>query len=1251
MTRLIRRRALLIGNERHDDGRFGPLPSAHADVWGLGQVLRHRNIGNFVSADSMTDLTADEMRDAISEFLEACEPDELALLYISGHGVRRTASGGEFYFVATDTDYDRIEETGVSAGFVNERLEACWAPQKIVMLDSCRSGGFAVGLRTSNRLAQDAAAKSEERAPITSRGVYVLSSSRAGEDSFAGTVSAEAVKPSVFTAEVIEALRTGKVGKDGTGEISVDELFEYVNRRMRRLDNGRQVPVKSAQGVDDTIILAACPLGSAPILVPLSGKPTAPSEHPTKSAGPKRVSSQPSWTDIIGYYRECILSDEADAPLMPVDEAGTSYVCLSGAERLLSGDVDGDNCISLPDEAVPLLDAAAEQNAELWAGYPAILLHGQRGRRSWRSPKFAPLLIRRVELVQDNGATRLKPYGPVLPHPRLARDWLGEEEAAQLAETYQPTWHRGQHDRMAVDIRNLLAQEFELPCVQELRPDQLAESIDIDTPGQGARNAAVLFLAPSDTKATKKLLDDLGAIESRAAHIKSTALAALSPDPAERTSALALTEAEPQHLVAPLSCNDGQEAVLRSAMTRRLTVATGPPGTGKSQLVANLVATAVANDQSVLVASTNNEAVDEVWRRCERLVPGSVVRTGSAWAKTMDYTEAEGTALQALRAAPAPLSNVPTLKIDAATAGDALTRVGKELSRIAEAERLLLAAGESRETYAAQLHTSVSELLDFLAPGQDLEKVRRKTDRLARARVAGEWRRRRYLRRVGVDPGDQSSVACRALAGFVSAHARWLAELAPATRTDDQTLIAGLHQAEQRTQAASQALLEAVVRTNARNGRQRIAALLTARDSGRSDWAAVRDVLPAVKGWAVTNLSARRFPPDAALFDLVIIDEASQCAIPHVLPLLFRARRALIIGDTMQLAHIAKVGPEREALIRRTAGLRSSWLEKHRLAYRRHSAFHAAERASGGSLLLDEHFRCHPRIAAVSNELFYDGGLTVLTDIRNRPCLPRPAIFWAHVPGRATRPRNGGSWVNDDEARQVDRFVASLLAELPPEATVGVVTPFKAQATELERQLAGYGTDRLRVGTVHTFQGGERDVMVFSLVAGTGMSPSAISWVDNQLNLWNVAITRARSHLIVVGDAELWRKRGGVATTLLDAAGTEPPATTDTPVELLKRLYQELSTRPSVNVALAETVNGHIADAVMRHDDGSTTAVLLDPGPQESDNGAHHLRVSLHRLRLLEGGEADARAVRCPAWRLFDVAERPRPTSEHITGG
>jgi hypothetical protein len=84
VTRLIRRKALLIGNERYDDPRFAPLPSTQADIWQLSQVLQHRNIGNFVSVARMANLTANEMQQAITEFLEGCDREELVLCTCPG---------------------------------------------------------------------------------------------------------------------------------------------------------------------------------------------------------------------------------------------------------------------------------------------------------------------------------------------------------------------------------------------------------------------------------------------------------------------------------------------------------------------------------------------------------------------------------------------------------------------------------------------------------------------------------------------------------------------------------------------------------------------------------------------------------------------------------------------------------------------------------------------------------------------------------------------------------------------------------------------------------------------------------------------------------------------------------------------------------------------------------------------------------------------------------------------------------------
>lgn len=99
--------------------------------------------------------------------------------------------------------------------------------------------------------------------------------------------------------------------------------------------------------------------------------------------------------------------------------------------------------------------------------------------------------------------------------------------------------------------------------------------------------------------------------------------------------------------------------------------------------------------------------------------------------------------------------------------------------------------------------------------------------------------------------------------------------------------------------------------------------------------------------------------------------------------------------------------------------------------------------------------------------------------------------------------------------------------------TVGVVTPFRAQAEriirkieslpELKRALA---KNDFLVDTVHKFQGDEKDVMFFSPVISAGTTNGALSFLKNTGNLFNVAITRAKAVLVIVGDANYCSKCG-----------------------------------------------------------------------------------------------------------------------------
>jgi hypothetical protein len=151
-----------------------------------------------------------------------------------------------------------------------------------------------------------------------------------------------------------------------------------------------------------------------------------------------------------------------------------------------------------------------------------------------------------------------------------------------------------------------------------LRPESLSQGVDTRLAESGARNSAVMITVRSDA-ASKLLLDDLTSVIAKCddpTTLRTTALAPLFGHP------LRPAADEPARvMLSPL--NPVQLDVLSGAMSRQLTVATGPPGTGKTALVVSVIATAVAAGETVLVASTKHRAVDRgvaaLLQRCARI--------------------------------------------------------------------------------------------------------------------------------------------------------------------------------------------------------------------------------------------------------------------------------------------------------------------------------------------------------------------------------------------------------------------------------------------------------------------------------------------------------------------------------------------------------------------------------------------------------------------------------------------------------
>jgi superfamily I DNA and/or RNA helicase len=284
------------------------------------------------------------------------------------------------------------------------------------------------------------------------------------------------------------------------------------------------------------------------------------------------------------------------------------------------------------------------------------------------------------------------------------------------------------------------------------------------------------------------------------------------------------------------------------------------------------------------------------------------------------------------------------------------------------------------------------------------------------------------------------------------------------------------------------------------------------------------DFLNIFRLCSVTSLSTKNaFPLTSELFDMVIVDEASQCDIASALPLIMRTKQLVVIGDPMQLRHISAVKVDEEQEIKQKLGLVNSQYVKYaECSLYDYCKDYISNVNNGSSVpyMLKYHYRCFAPIIGYSNDMFYGGmmgsRLEVKTDTRLLKGNPQ-GIVLVDVKGKQV---NDNVNVNEAEAKKAIELAVQA-AKSYPEVTIGIVTPFRHQAERINSLIPDNYSDRIEANTVHKYQGDEKDIMIYSLVITSNSPDRKIYWIDNIVpNLVNVAVTRAKSTLYVVGNID-----------------------------------------------------------------------------------------------------------------------------------
>lgn len=907
------------------------------------------------------------------------------------------------------------------------------------------------------------------------------------------------------------------------------------------------------------------------------------------------------------YYLDCISFD---------DEGGASFFAESRYEQ---------SYVELPENPLvteqglaPMLGLAPVQRLlahvrqdrkrlGLVLGYPCYLKR-IRSKRGWEGMMVEPLFLFPVSSPSaGSGESYVLDTGSFsLNFPLVAR-LSGVEGQAGMEEGLALLAELGVSEGPPPDWEDLFAR------LHHLRPDWVwHEAPQPNKLGQepslaaaqeiGFFNRAVLF-GKEQSPYTVGLEKEL---------------AKLQEVPAERYSATALGswvkgEVPPvavgdEPLLEVIPLNSEQRMAVRHGLSAPLTIITGPPGTGKSQVVTSLLLNAAWKGKKVLFASKNNKAVDVVETRVNSLGPRPILLrlgTDRVRAELAEYLlgllasvstpEDEARYRENQRLHTELLGQITALDRQAQALITRRNTVD-ELERKVEPLRQEL--GEDR--FASYRRIDLGALTHAQAA---LRAALGAADRAAQPFFTrlfwGFSRDERWaevtkqatahveiLQAVGLTappvptPPDDDLAPWRSLLAAVEKRIETIHEIQRYSEALDALSSAGdlsqLHAKSANLTERSQSLCEKLWRCwlalqpsklsqNERRLLRDYASVLqlivqaneTGSQLGREVFARYYRLFPEITGllpcWAVTSLSANgRIPLEPGFFDLVVIDEASQCDIASALPLLFRAKAAVIIGDPKQLRHISSLAPHRDRELLAKHGLIDGFLG---WSYSVTSLFDLASGlcATGQIVALRDHHRSHHEIIEFSNRAFYEGRLSVATKHdRLRPVAPAEVgIRWINVEG-TPRPAPGGGSVNAAEAEAVCRELRRVALEQRYRGTIGVVTPFRAQANlirEMVQRDAALAEALVNAEflaeTAHRFQGDERDLILFSPVVGPGLPGGSIGFLGKTPNLFNVAITRARCCLAVVG-----------SRTALGGCGVEH-------MEAFARYFDELQQRAS----------------------------------------------------------------------------------------
>lgn len=557
--------------------------------------------------------------------------------------------------------------------------------------------------------------------------------------------------------------------------------------------------------------------------------------------------------------------------------------------------------------------------------------------------------------------------------------------------------------------------------------------------------------------------------------------------------------------IYPFGFNSSQKEAINKALKSKISIIEGPPGTGKTQTILNIIANIVSSDMSVAVVSNNNSAIENVLEKLKKYNIDFIAAPLGSNNNKEDFIGNQ--------------SSIPDMN-DWELEEEMVEELEKELSsQSVELDNKLhkqIELSELKQEYSA-INIEEKHFLDIYEKSKPqnssnfLNKLKSPKDAMllwlesenfitpnkfwSKVYLLFKFLNKTASRRSFIYKLSQEySLEFLILEFQKRFYQLKKVELEKQIETISEDLEKFDFSAKMESYSKiSLKLLKSRLVQKYKEGRYEE---YKKEDLYRASEQFIKDY-PVILSttYSVTSSLSRN-----VMYDYVIIDESSQVDLCTGVLALSCAKNIIVVGDLKQLQHVVDS---------KTAEITDSIFEKHELQecyrYKSESLLSSLIKLfpEVPRTLLREHYRCHPKIIEFCNKKFYDNNLIILTEDKGET---EPLLVYKTVKGNHAR--------GNVNQRQIDVINNEIIPEQNlnvNDGSLGIVTPYRNQTNVLQDSFKGLN---VKADTVDKFQGQEKDVIILSTV------DNVISEFTDNANRLNVAVSRAAKQLMLVVNEE-----------------------------------------------------------------------------------------------------------------------------------